>query len=54
MIRTYFPRDADGSAKYPPPFTVDGGVGGDDGPYAYPLEFVNLVGELLCRIVVYH
>mmetsp|Transcript_1475 Transcript_1475/g.1991 ORF Transcript_1475/g.1991 Transcript_1475/m.1991 type:complete len:433 (+) Transcript_1475:126-1424(+) len=45
MIRTYFPRDPDGSAKYPPPFTADGGVGGDDGVYAYPLEFVNLVGD---------
>lgn len=46
MIRYYFPRDADGKASYPPPFTADGGPGASEGEtYAYPLEYVNLVGE---------
>ena len=46
MIRTYFPRAPDGSAKYPPPFTTDGGPGANDSQtYPYPLEYVNLVGE---------
>lgn len=46
MIRTYFPRNADGSVGYPPPFTIDGGPGAPDGTsYPYPLEFVNLVGD---------
>lgn len=46
MIRKYFPRDADGKASYPPPFTADGGVGDKNGiSYPYPLEYVNLVGD---------
>jgi len=46
MIREYFPRSDDGSVKYPPPFTTDGGPGGISGAtYPYPLEYVNLVGE---------
>lgn len=46
MIRTYFPRDAMGGVKYPPPFTEDGGPGDENGvTYPYPLEFVNLVGD---------
>lgn len=45
MIRKYFPREEDGKNSYPPPFTADGGPGGAHGvTYAYPLEFVNLVG----------
>jgi len=46
MIRKYFPRNDDGSVKYPPPFTTDGGPGNINGStYPYPLEYVNLVGE---------
>ena len=47
MIRNYFPRDADGNAKYPPPFTHEGGTGNEFGEptMPYPLEYVNLVGE---------
>lgn len=46
MIRKYFPRGEDGSVKYPPPFTQDGGPGAENGAtYAYPLEYVNLVGD---------
>jgi len=37
LIRIYYPRDDDGKAYYPPPFSDLGG--------AYPLEFVNLAGE---------
>jgi len=37
LIRTYYPREEDGSVYYPPPFSTLGG--------AYPLEFVNLAGE---------
>lgn len=46
MIRKYFPRDMDGKASYPPPFTTEGGPGATGNTtYPYPLEFVNLVGE---------
>jgi len=47
MIRHYFPRNPDGTASYPPPFTKEGGTGGPNGEadYPYPLEYVNLVGE---------
>eukprot|EP00957_Ditylum_brightwellii_P186417 14193191-Ditylum_brightwellii.AAC.1 len=46
MIRAYFPRDENGKAAYPPPFTSEGGPGLPDGmTYPYPLEFVNFVGE---------
>lgn len=59
MIRKYFPRDEESNQPdYPPPFTNEGGVGGevectDDDcaapfkviSYPYPLEFVNLVGQ---------
>jgi len=49
MVRNYFPRDPDkeNQPDYPPPFTDEGGVGGSNpsGSYAYPLEFVNLVGQ---------
>ena len=45
MIRNYFPRSEDGSVKYPPPFTTDGGPGGNGMTYPYPLEYGNLVGE---------
>jgi hypothetical protein len=37
LIRLYYPRDEEGNAYYPPPFSEAGG--------AYPLEFVNLAGE---------
>jgi hypothetical protein len=37
LIRLYYPRQADGSVYYPPPFSAAGG--------AYPLEFVNLSPE---------
>jgi len=46
MVRTYFPRDADGKSSYPPPFTTEGGPGDSSGgSHPYPLEYVNLVGE---------
>jgi hypothetical protein len=46
MIRKWFPRnEEDGSVGYPPPFTTDGGPGGFDLTYPYPLEYVNLVGD---------
>ena len=62
MIRKYFPRDEESNQPdYPPPFTNEGGVGGevectDDDcaapfkviSYPYPLEFVNLVGTYVC------
>ena len=47
MIRKYFPRDDDGKASYPPPFTNEGGPGADGTTYPYPLEWVNLVGEYI-------
>jgi len=37
LIRNYYPREEDKSVYYPPPFSDAGG--------AYPLEFVNLVGD---------
>ena len=37
LIRNYYPREEDRSVYYPPPFSDAGG--------AYPLEFVNLVGN---------
>jgi len=37
LIRMYYPRDSEGKAYYPPPFSELGG--------AYPLEFVNLAGD---------
>jgi len=53
MIRKYFPRSDDGSVKYPPPFTTDGGPGGMNNViYPYPLEYVNLVGEYARRLAI--
>ena len=54
MIRKYFPRGEDGSVKYAPPFTEDGGPGAENGAtYAYPLEYVNLVGEYIMLVICY-
>jgi len=49
MIRKYFPRDDDGKASYPPPFTNEGGPGADGTTYPYPLEWVNLVGDTCAK-----
>lgn len=37
LIRLYYPRGTDGKAKYPPPFSEEGGN--------YAFEFVNLFGD---------